>query len=279
MIHNPKAGRGRRARRLADILRLFNSHGYNMRLKELSFGNNPFDGDEDVELVVICGGDGTINHVVNKMFKKGINPTLGIIPMGTANDFANALHMPRRHMEAARKILHGTPRNVDCCKVNDRYFVNVFSFGMLTTASQRTPRIAKRHFGKLAYIKTGINDLNNMQSTHVKLTIGDKVIEENILTFLVFNGITAGRLPLTRNAKIDDGQFDIVILRNRNKVLSYGNIVRYILGDNPDDILHIRCSEILVESADGCITDVDGERGPRFPLTITCEHKGLTIKY
>ena len=250
-----------------------------MHLKELSFGENPFDGNEDVELAIICGGDGTINHVVNKMLKKGIKPTLGIIPMGTANDFAKALHMPNRPMEAARKIMNGTAHNVDCCKVNDRYFVNVFSFGMLTTASQRTPRIAKQHFGKLAYIKTGIDDLSDMSPIQVKITTEGRCFEESILTFLAFNGITAGRLPLTRDAKIDDGQFDVVILRNRNKVLSYGNIVRYLLGGNPEDVLHIRCAELNVESTEGCITDVDGERGPKFPLTITCEAEALTIKY
>lgn len=280
LLYNVKAGRSTSNRVITNIEALFLKHGYDVHSKRLQFGVNPFDGAEDAELVVICGGDGTINYVVNSMRRKGLNPTLGIIPTGTANDMANALGLPIGVQHAAMRIIEGEVHNVDCGKVNDEYFVNVFSFGMFTTASQRTPRTAKKQFGRLAYLKPGIDDLRHMRPIKVSVrTETGEVFDGSILVFLAFNGISAGRMPLSRNARIDDGMIDVVMLERRDRIVSFNNIWRYILGGNPDAVRHIRCSHIEVTSAQRRITDIDGERGPNFPLVISCEHGSLKIRY
>ena len=81
----------------------------------MRFGVNPFEDALDTELVVVCGGDGSINYVVNCMRSAGINPTLGIVPMGTANDLANALDISHYPSVALRRILEGEVHNIDCC--------------------------------------------------------------------------------------------------------------------------------------------------------------------
>ncbi len=279
LIHNPIAGSGKSLRFTKRIVELFAKHGITLETRHLTLGINPFDDALDTELAIVCGGDGSINYVVNCMRELGINPTLGIIPMGTANDFANALDLPMRPIAAAKRILDGTVRNIDCCKVNDRYFVNIFSFGIFTSASQRTPRAAKKQFGKLAYLKPGIDDIRTMRPIRIQFKT-DRGVEYNgsVLVFLAFNGITAGRMMLTRQSRPDDGLMEIVALESRHKIYSYGDIARYILGGNPDAVRHFRCSEIEVTSSQHRITDIDGERGPNFPLHITCEKGALKIK-
>ncbi len=79
-----------------------------------------------------------------------------MIPAGTANDFAGALGMSREPLEAARQIAAGRIARVDCGCVNDLWFVNIFSFGLFTTTSQRTPDERKHRIGKLAYILEGV---------------------------------------------------------------------------------------------------------------------------
>lgn len=279
IIYNLKAGRGRSQAFAEAAVALFAEQNIYLKPKALTLGENPFDGDEDAELVVICGGDGSINYVVNCMRQKDLNPTLGIVPMGTANDMANALDLPRSPKRALKRILEGEVHDIDCGKVNDRYFVNVLSFGMGTTASQHTPRDAKKHLGKLAYIKPGFDELRKMSPVRVNIKTESEEFTGNILIFLAFNGVTAGRMHLARNSRIDDGLFDVAILEARNTVLSYGDMVRYLLGGNPETVHHFRCSHMEVTTEQYRATDVDGEPGPNFPLTITCEHGGLKIKY
>ena len=198
---------------------MFRERGITLERQHLSVGVNPFDGALDTELVVVCGGDGSINYVVNCMRQVGINPILGIIPMGTANDMANALDIPSNPRDAAMLILNGTEHRIDCGKVNDRYFVNILSFGIFTTASQRTTREAKQQFGKLAYLKPGLDDVKDMHSVTVHIKTDKEEYEGNIYMLLAFNGITAGRMPLTRDSRVDDGLMDVIVLEKRNKVL------------------------------------------------------------
>lgn len=112
--------------------------------------------------MVVAGGDGTVNFILNRMKEKGLDITLGVIPAGTANDFAGALGMAKDPVKAAEQIATGEVIRVDCGRVNDIYFVNIFSFGLFTTTSQRTPDEQKHRWGKLAYIAEGIKELRRM---------------------------------------------------------------------------------------------------------------------
>ena len=278
LIYNPKAGRGTSVRFAKRAIEMFAKRGITLETRHLILGVNPFDEALDTDLAIVCGGDGSINYVVNCMRQAGINPALGIVPMGTANDFANALKLPRTPIAAARRILNGTVHNVDCCKVNDRYFVNILSFGLFTTASQRTARDAKKQFGKLAYLKPGLDDLKTMQALPIHIEVNGERYDSETFILLAFNGITAGRFRLTRNSRVDDGLMDVVVLESRNsKILTYSDMLRYLLGGNPEAVHHFRCSELNISSPMQPITDVDGERGPYLPLHVTCEPGALKI--
>ena len=184
LIYNPKAGRGTSVKFAREAVAMFREHGITLEPRHLQFGVNPFEDALDTELVVVCGGDGSINYVVNCMRSAGINPTLGIVPMGTANDLANALDISHAPSVALRRILEGEVHNIDCCKVNGRYFVNILSFGIFTSASQRASREAKRQLGILAYIKPGIDDVKDMRSIKVEIKTDREEYEGNIYMFL-----------------------------------------------------------------------------------------------
>ena len=116
LLYNKAAGKGRIVRHIKRIVEIFAEQDIAMTPREIDFATNPFEGEEEVvELAVVCGGDGTINYVVNSMRSKGLNIVLGIIPAGTANDFAGALGMKRSIIGAARQIATGTEHKVDFC--------------------------------------------------------------------------------------------------------------------------------------------------------------------
>ena len=146
-LYNPQSGKGRIDRCVGEICTVFGAYGYEVRPQEVDFDTNPFDGNETIDLMVVAGGDGSVNFVLNAMKRKGLDIPIGVIPAGTANDFAGALGMSPEPLVAARQIASGVEQRVDCGRVNDLYFVNIFSFGIFTTTSQRTPDERKHRIG------------------------------------------------------------------------------------------------------------------------------------
>lgn len=108
-LYNPQSGKGKIEKDSQAIGEMFRQAGYSIVDGPIDFSRNPFNGHETVDLVVVAGGDGTVNYVVNRMKEKHLDLLLGIIPTGTANDFAGALGMEktrsrrRRNSSAARK--------------------------------------------------------------------------------------------------------------------------------------------------------------------------------
>lgn len=278
LLFNTQAGKGRIERHIEAIVEIFRQAEIDIRPKRLDFERNPFDGDEDTELAVVCGGDGSINYVVNSMFKKGLDVTLGIIPTGTANDFAAALGMRRRVLRAAEQIAQGTERRVDCGCVNGNAFVNVLSFGVLTTTSQQTTDLEKHLVGKLAYIRIGTRDLLTMHSIPLVARINGEEFSTEAAMFLAFNGRSAGQFRLAPEAKIDDGQLDVLILRYDNMAKTCWSMMHYLVGGMPEAVNYIRTDKIELLCAQRERTDVDGQPGPDFPLSIECLPKALKIR-
>ena len=211
-LYNPAAGRGRIARNVGGIVDIFSENGWELTPEKIDFGRNPFDAHPDIRMVVAAGGDGTVNYVVNRMRERGLSLELGIIPAGTANDFAGIVGMAKNPLEAARQIVTGEVQALDCGVVNGLHFVNIFSFGIFTTTSQRTPDERKHRLGKLAYIMEGIKELRHMHAIplHVRTESGE--FDFNALMALVFNGETAGGFRLANTSSVRDGMFDCLLL-------------------------------------------------------------------
>lgn len=278
LLFNTQAGKGRIGRHIEAIVEIFRRADIDIHPKRLDFERNPFDGDEDTELAVICGGDGSINYVVNSMFKKGLDVTLGIIPTGTANDFASAIGMRRRVLCAAEQIAQGTERRVDCGRVNGNAFVNVLSFGVLTTTSQQATDREKHLVGKLAYIRIGTRDLLTMHSIPLVARINGEEFSTEAAMFLAFNGRSAGQFRLAPEAKIDDGLLDVLILRYDNMAKTCWSMMHYLVGGMPEAVNYIRTDKIELLCAQRERTDVDGQPGPDFPLSIECLPGALKIR-
>ena len=279
ILYNVKAGRGRIRRKMDDIESLFVEAGWTPVPKMLRFGENPFDNlVGDFSLVVICGGDGTINYVVNAMRKSEKDFPIGIVPVGTANDFAGAIGMNKRALNAVRQIIAGHEERLDCGIVNGLYFVNIFSFGLFTTTSQHTPEHLKKQIGKAAYLIEGSKELHHRE--YIPLHIvhdGGQLDVESVMT-LVFNGETAGRFPLARNASVRDGMLDCVLMRKCGTLDGAWAAVKYLVnGKANDEVIHIRTSKLSITSPLSPLTDMDGQPSAEFPLELECLKGALRV--
>ena len=283
-IINPSAGKNDSRQRIytmAEALR--EKHGLDVQcMLTASVGHAAAlarglaESGEEVRLYA-CGGDGTVNYVVNSMKSKGLDIPLGVIPAGTANDFAGAVGMSREPLEAARQIASGAVDRVDVGRVNDLYFVNIFSFGIFTTTSQRTPDERKHKIGKLAYIIEGVKEFRAMHAVPLQVVADGEAFDFNSLMVLVFNGETAGGFRLARRSSIKDGLFDCLMLEKKNFLRSTLAMGRYLLGGNPKIVRHLRARALDIVSTLNEPTDVDGQKGAEFPLHIECIAGGLRV--
>ena len=276
-LYNPAAGRGRIARNVGGIVDIFSENGWELTPEKIDFGRNPFDAHPDIRMVVAAGGDGTVNYAVNAMKRKGLDIPIGVIPAGTANDFAGAVGMSRDPLEAARQIASGSVERVDCGRVNDLYFVNIFSFGIFTTTSQRTPDERKHKIGKLAYIIEGVKEFRTMHAVPLEIEADGERFDLRSLMVLIFNGETAGGFHLARRSSIKDGLFDCILLEKKNFFRSTLAMCRYLAGGSPKIVRHLRARRIDIRSSVNEPTDVDGQKGAEFPLHIECLAGGLRV--
>ncbi len=277
-LYNTHSGRGRIAQHRDAILACFARHGYRAEGALIDFAKNPFDEREVPDVVVAAGGDGTVNYVVNRMMERGLSLELGVIPAGTANDFAHALGYADDPLRAAEQIASGAVEAVDCGCVNGLYFVNIFSFGLFTTTSQRTPDEWKHKIGKLAYIIEGLKELRRMHDIPLHIKADGAELDFHALIALIFNGETAGGFHLTRQASVQDGLFEVVLLEKRNFLRSAWAMVRYLLRGKPRLVRHLRAASLEIDSPVEELTDVDGQRGARFPLSIQCLKGALRVR-
>lgn len=278
LLYNTASGRGHINNRVSEITALFSKAGYDVTPQKVVFSKNPFEGYEHIDLVVICGGDGTINFVINALKEKNLDPEIGIIPVGTANDFAYALGIKSDIIGAAQQIINGKVRRVDCGKVNDKYFVNVLSFGVLTTTSQQTSDKEKHIIGRLAYLRTGFVDLLNMHSIPLSIKCNGEEHKFEAVMFLAFNGNSAGQFKLAPKASVDDGKFDILILDYDNKAKTFWNMVSYLINHASRAVHHFRTDKVELNCHTDERTDIDGQPGPKMPLSIECIAGALKIR-
>lgn len=284
-IYNPSSGETLISEYLDHIITIYQNNGYIMSLFRLTFSYDPKvmveDIDDSYAHVLIAGGDGTINYVVNALKENNIDIPIAVLSTGTANDFASLLNTPADILKACRAIIAGTEDRIDIGRVNDEYFVNVFSCGLFTEVSQKTPTVFKNTFGKLAYYFSGIQELPNFRKFHIDLKSNNGDYEGSSLVFFVFNGRTAGGVHIARLSEVNDGMLDILIVEGDSPILTIGRIVRFLNLPSkkryPKGVRHIQCSELSLNCHGVYTSDIDGQPGPRFPVKITCEKNGLRI--
>jgi diacylglycerol kinase (ATP) len=234
---------------------------------------------KDFDCFIACGGDGTINHVINAMIQNGIDAPVGIIPTGTANDFAGHLGIPKKISEACDIIGRGNITQVDLGKINDRYFVNVAAGGLLTDVSQKIDINLKNTLGKMAYYLKGIEQLPNFRAIPIKIKHGEEIIEEAIYLFVILNGSNAGGFRLAPDATANDETLNLIAVKSCSIVELFNLFIKMLKGEHlgSSNIIYLRGKEFIIECSQDIETDIDGEAGPSFPLNIRVSNKKLKI--
>ena len=171
---------------------------------------------DNVDLVIAAGGDGTLNEVLHGLMDllQGARPSLGIVPLGTANDFATGCGIPRDSAEALALCMKGEAVPIDVGKANDHWFINAASSGFGAEITATTSPELKRLLGPAAYAVMGAILAINFHHYQGKLSLPGREITGSGPVAIVGNGRqTGGGIQVAPRAFIDDGLLDVLVVR------------------------------------------------------------------
>nr|WP_275444736.1 diacylglycerol kinase [Paenibacillus sp. ACRRX] len=287
LIYNPTSGREEGKKKLADILQRLDAAGIETTTHategEGDASRSAADAiDREYDLIIAAGGDGTINEVINGMAIKEHRPPLGIIPLGTTNDFARALGIPRNWEDACDLIIRQETRAVDVGRANDTHFINIAGGGSLTELTYEVPSRLKTMIGQLAYYMKGLEKMIfQLRPTELKLKIdGHGEFHDEFMLFLITNTNSVGGFEkLAPGASIDDGLFDVIMLKKCNIAELIRLASMALRGEHVNDphVIHIQSKRIEVTSSDYVQLNLDGEYGGTLPAVFEMLPRHLHI--
>ena len=288
LIYNPYSGTKTFPNYLDLFLKKFQAAGYqvdifrSMKENDLQKGLKGIDGS--YSSIIVAGGDGSVNEIVNAMMKKDIKIPLGVIPSGTVNDFASFLKMPTDYEKCFDVLIKENIKNIDVGEVNNRYFINVCVGGLFSGITQGIDINVKNTLGKLAYYINGLKEIPKIQPIPFKIHTSNQVIEEKLFVFFLLNSKRAGGFQhLAKFASINHGMFDFVGIKT-DQLYRIPTLLMNLMNKehfSNKNVLYIQDNyfkiEINNDNGKTRYSNIDGEKGPAFPLEIKLHHNAIQM--
>ncbi|MER2534310.1 MAG: lipid kinase [Rhizobiaceae bacterium] len=280
LLVNPKSRRG--AESIDDVRAVLGEGG-------MSFEEGPLQGDEslsdiirrragDCDLVIVGGGDGTLNAAAAGLVQTGL--PLGVLPLGTANDFARTVGIPPDPVEAARLIVAGDTRPIDLGEVNGHLFFNVASIGFSAELAAELTEKAKKRFGVLGYGIVAMRLLLRSRLFTARLEHDD--MRETIRTMQVSVGNGrhyGGGMTVAADATADDGWLDLYSLEVDHwwRLLRLLPSLRRGTQGQWDDVRAFRTTEVTIRTSRPRPVNTDGELTTWTPAHFRIRPKSVLV--
>ena len=239
-IMNPKSGLMQAPKYMAEIIERFSGAGYLTQVLMTTGSGDAKDfaaeygGEADI--VVVSGGDGTLNEVIDGLLSGGHKTPIGYIPAGSTNDFANSIGLPKSILACADRIINGTPQNIDIGCFNGRYFSYVASFGAFTSTTYSVPQNIKNILGHSAYVMAGVKELAHIKSIHARIilekgTPDEQMHEGDYVLGGVCNSRSIGGIVNLDKLDVDmnDGLMEVILIRMPKDLIELSDITGGIL--------------------------------------------------
>ena len=292
LIYNPTAGPRDVTAELKRLRAFFKDEGWAI---ELSRTEGPGDAArmakqaalEERDAVIVAGGDGTVNEVVNGLVRT--ETALGVLPVGTGNLWAKQLHVPTytlanpsRLRDAARGLIRAKVRPIDVGEVDGHAFLCWASAGLdaqVTTEMEPRNRTTKR-LGALPYLIAAVTVAQDFQGVSTTITVDGEPVGGRTL-LVVVNNIQqyGGLVEVAPRAKLDDGLLDVFVFKG----LGFGYVVRHLVRvlsrrylEDPK-IVHRQARRVEIEAEESLPVQVDGDPLGATPVVIRVVPRALRI--
>lgn len=291
IISNPSSGSQAHARDLLKLINYLIEDNFIVQLfktkgKDDAYNEAKSSSPDEWDLIVISGGDGTVNEVVNGICDAGSDIPITIYSTGTVNDFATFLKLPTTPYKLFRMIKTGKTIKSDVGKISNdeyhRYFINVFAVGNIASVSYVTDKTQKAIFGRLAYIVEGLKELPNTLNQPMELEIKTKNRDFKIKSplMIISNSNTVGGFEnICPKAKIDDKKLDVLIIKH-SRLKEVAQILIDAFNSThiySEDVLYFQTDTLTIDSTQTVPGDVDGEYGGNLPVKVEINKKQINI--
>lgn len=216
--------------------------------------------DAGYDLVVACGGDGTISEVANGLAGSGV--PMGVLPTGTVNIWATEAGIPRDLRKAARVLLDGVARPVDLGLAGSRYFLLMAGLGLDGAIARNLHLPMKRALGRAAYVMAGMWTITGFEGARVDIRVDGQRLERDVVWIVIGNTrLYGGHVTVTPDARVDDGLLDLCIFSGHSFFASAGGMIA-LLGKRHlalKSVEYRQCREVMVESTRPLPLQADGD--------------------
>ena len=271
IIVNPNAGKGKVQKKIHKIAHNFSKQGY---LVDIIYTRIDYfassiirDYKGNLDLVICCGGDGTLNDLINAVMKLDKKPQISFIPLGTMNDYANTIGLFRFKFWMPNNMKNAEQVKVDIGKFNEKYFNYVVAFGAFTMVPYVTRQSLKKVFGKIAYFIVAIRYLKKIKSYDLEVNVDGKIIKGKFIYGSISNSKSIGGFGWFRKRQIDlsDGKYEVVLVKKPKKKTGIIGIAINILLKkyNSKKFIYLQGSNIKITSKKHLNWTLDGEYGGR----------------
>ncbi len=274
-IYNPRAGKELIKDSLADVIDIFVKSQYEVVVHPTQGPRDAIETvaniSENYDLICCCGGDGTLDEVVEGIMHLGRKIPIGYIPAGSTNDFGGSLNLSKDLRTAAETAVMG---NDFCCDVgvlNDKYFTYVAAFGIFTDVTYDTPQDMKNTFGYLAYVLEGVKRLPNYRSYYLTIETDDDRYEDDFILGMITNSSSVGGIKgiTGTDISLNDGLFEVTLIRRPSNALELNGIIAALLDHKRRSsyIISLHTRSIRFTSKDMIPWTTDGEFGGCYKET------------
>lgn len=222
---------------------------------------------DTLERIVIAGGDGTLHMSLPEVLEAGV--PLGVLPLGTANDFARSLELPKDPVEAANVIVDGHRRSVDVGVVNGEYFLNAVGVGLGPDLTKKMDREKKKRLGVLAYLQSLIQVLGHRKRHFATIDVDGQIVRTPFMQVTVANGRHyGGGMMVSDEVQMNDGLLHVLAVRPLRPMQLFlkGLKVRFGAVRDDEKLIYLRGKEVRVQTRRRYDATADGELVTRTPL-------------
>ncbi len=235
LIINPNSGKGNVKKKIKKLIQNFEKLDYVINKVYTEKGVSIKDKVEkylnETDLIVCCGGDGTLNETINMIVNLDIHKPLTFVPLGTMNDFSKILGISKKTLFSVRKDKDLKLINSDVGEFNGRYFNYVAAFGAFSEVSYETPQRLKNLLGKLAYFMIAAKYITRIKPYDVKIEYDGKVEEGQFIYGAISNSRSIGGFKWYKKVdlKLDDGKFEMLFVRKPRGPIKFINTLILLL--------------------------------------------------
>lgn len=281
LIVNPCSGKGNVSKYVPQICDNLEKQGYELEVIYTSKTNN---GEQIIknyiryiDAVIVCGGDGTLNEVINGIINCHKKIDVTFIPFGTTNDFARTVRVPRNHYKLSKKLSKYKEIGIDIGNFNNRFFYYVAAFGVCTNVSYLTDQKEKNKYGKLAYYKKGLQELKKMKSYQVSIVTDNEIIKDEFIYGSITNSISIGSFKWFKRSefKVNDGLFELVLIKKPKNFFGLLKVFVSILRNKYDqkNIYYLKTKHLQIDFDYDVSWTLDGEFGGKVSHAIIENHR------